>query len=299
MRLDFASALLALLLILPSAPVRAQDDEEETAGKRAQRNSPQRTRAQEKRPQRTRPQPVRRRSERDRAVVSQCTGWEESSPCAVYNPIRSNECEARKNAGDLDVHYDFFGKTDCRTNTAARKLSDIDRVVIHNAAGTRRTTSTRSRAGRARPTTRSSATARSTSTSVRSWWPGTRAALPPPTGHQRAVDRDRAEPAQGGGVSCNSLELSKLSQAKREALVRKACTPSDEQYTSVKSLLDAIAARTSVTLDEDHVIGHCEGQNPSNRYAHGDPRAFDWSKIGLSNEKKKELGAKGCDWYID
>ena len=101
------------------------------------------------------------------------------------------------------------------------------------------------------------------------------------------------------GVSCNSLELSKLSQAKREALVRKACTPSDEQYTSVKSLLDAIAARTSVTLDEDHVIGHCEGQNPSNRYAHGDPRAFDWSKIGLSNEKKKELGGKACQWYID
>ena len=28
-------------------------------------------------------------------------------------------------------------------------------------------------------------------------------------------------------------------------------------------------------------------------------RAFDWSRIGLSNEKKKELGAKACQWYID
>jgi hypothetical protein len=45
-----------------------------------------------------------------------------------------------------------------------------------------------------------------------------------------------------------------------------------------------------VTLDEDHVIGHCEGLDSKSSSAHGDPRAFDRSRIGLSNETKKELG---------
>jgi N-acetyl-anhydromuramyl-L-alanine amidase AmpD len=89
------------------------------------------------------------------------------------------------------------------------------------------------------------------------------------------------------GVSCNSLKLKGLSADKPEELVRNACTPTDAQYESLNALLKAIAARTSVTVDEDHVIGHCKGQNPSSGKAHGDPKAFDWSQIGLSNDTKK------------
>ena len=278
MRFDLASVALAVLLIVPSAPLLAQDDEE--ASEEGASCAPQ-------------------VGKKTGAFVTQCED-EGSVPCAVYNPIRSNECEARKNggAGEREVHFDYFGKTDCRTNTSARKLSDIDRVVIHNGGWNARhnfnTFSCRQGASHY-SIQRDGAIYQHVGEELVAW----HAAGPAATDkgiNERSIGIELNLP-QETGVSCNSLPLSGKSQEKQEELVRKACTPTDEQYSSLKDLLDAIVARTSVTLDDEHVIGHCEGQDPKNSSAHGDPRAFDWSRIGLSNEKKKELGGKSCQWY--
>jgi hypothetical protein len=295
MRLDFASVLLALLLIFPPVPLRAQDEEEGVAeGGAALEAGAAETAADET------AACAAQVGKKTGAVVSQCAGWEESTPCAVYNPIRSNECEARKNAGDLEVLYDLFGKTDCRTNSGSRKLSDIDRVVIHNGGWNARHNldTFACRQGSSHYSIqRDGAIYQHVGEELVAWHAGGSSATDE-TINERSIGIELNLP-QEAGVSCNSLSMKGLNDAQKEALVRKACTPSDEQYTSVKSLLDAIGARTSATLDEEHVIGHCEGQNASSGSAHGDPRAFDWSRIGLSNEKKQELGGKACQWYID
>jgi N-acetyl-anhydromuramyl-L-alanine amidase AmpD len=287
MRLDFASALLALWLVLPGAPVRAQDDEQPGAADESS--------AGESAPEAA-PACAAQVGKKTASVVAKCEGETGAVQCAVYNPIRSNLCEAQKTAGDLTVHYDYFGKTDCRTNTAARALSDVDRVVIHNGGWNARhnfdTFSCRQGASHY-SIQRDGAIYQHVGEELVSW----HAAGPAATDkriNERSIGIELNLP-QEVGYSCNSLPKAK----QNEADVRKGCAPTDAQYESLKSLLDAIAARTSVTLDEDHVIGHCEGQNPGMDSAHGDPRAFDWSRIGLSNEKKKELGGKACQWYID
>ena len=283
MRIDSASAILTLLISLESAPVLAQEEEEaapEAGAQAAPESEPCAAQVGRK----------------TGALVSQCTGWEQSSPCAVYDPIRSNECEARRNAGGVDVNYDFFGKTDCRTNSGARKLSDIDRVVIHNGGwNAQHNLDTFScRQGSSHYSIqRDGAIYQHVGEELVAWHAGGSAATDGRI-NERSIGIELNLPKEVG-YSCNSPPKAE----QNDEGVRKGCAPSDEQYVALKGLLDAIAARTSASLDEDHVIGHCEGQDPKNGSAHGDPRAFDWSRIGLSNATKKEQGGKSCRWYID
>src|SRR5687767_6576024 len=51
--------------------------------------------------------------------------------CAVYKPIRSNLCEAKRLQSNIKINYELFGRNDCRAQAAARRLSDITHVVIH------------------------------------------------------------------------------------------------------------------------------------------------------------------------
>jgi N-acetyl-anhydromuramyl-L-alanine amidase AmpD len=99
--------------------------------------------------------------------------------------------------------------------------------------------------------------------------------------------------------NCNSLDWNA-----RLDDVLAACQPTAAQYASLNILLKDIAKRTGVVLDEKHVLGHCElAQGAA---AHSDPRAFDWSQIGLSNSKKldallEQEDAKvghACLWYL-
>jgi N-acetyl-anhydromuramyl-L-alanine amidase AmpD len=104
------------------------------------------------------------------------------------------------------------------------------------------------------------------------------------------------------GKSCNALSenrppLKDLTEAARFAAFAEACAPTAEQYASLKSLLTAIASRTRVLLDEEHVVGHCEVGTST----HQDPRAFDWAQIGLSNDTKRSRQAAGrrkCGKYF-
>lgn len=94
------------------------------------------------------------------------------------------------------------------------------------------------------------------------------------------------------GVSCNSLRRPTADA------VRAACTPTSAQYSALGSLIADIVVRTSATYDSSHVIGHCEASGSG---GHGDPRAFDWSEIGLSNEEKQtrlQSTDNACSWYL-
>jgi hypothetical protein len=93
MKLTYASALLALLIV-SALPLRAQTEDylvcDVQEGKKTSH------------------------------FVKQC---DEGTKCAEYDPIRSNESEARRNQGEVEVNYDHFGKVDCRTATRTRARS--------------------------------------------------------------------------------------------------------------------------------------------------------------------------------
>ena len=81
----------------------------------------------------------------------------------------------------------------------------------------------------------------------------------------------------------------------QEALVRQLRAPTPEQYRALKALIADIKSRHPVP--EEGVVGHCELVP---RGGHGDPRAFDWEKIGLSNREKMNFvknNNTGCNWY--
>jgi N-acetyl-anhydromuramyl-L-alanine amidase AmpD len=81
------------------------------------------------------------------------------------------------------------------------------------------------------------------------------------------------------GTSCNSLR-----SGTPAAGVIQACAPTEAQYKALNLLIDDLVVRTAIKRDAVHLIGHCEARGAT----HGDPRAFDWTRIGLSNEEKKD-----------
>lgn len=102
-------------------------------------------------------------------------------------------------------------------------------------------------------------------------------------------------------ISCNSISKSKcnIPDDKLPEVIRTACTPTQRQYGSLFALTADLIARTGIKLTNDSIVGHCE----SHSGAHGDPRAFDWSKLGLSNaDKKADLSKRpsghACSWYL-
>ncbi len=54
-------------------------------------------------------------------------------------------------------------------------------------------------------------------------------------------------------------------------------TYTEAQYTALNLLINSIVSRTGVVKDSKHIRTHC-----NTAANHGDPRNFDWSKIGLS-----------------
>lgn len=212
------------------------------------------------------------------------------SLCAVYSPahLRSDKCRAEKLNGyltDADGHpvdTTLFGKNDCRAYGATRALASIDRVVIHNGGFS----------GAMNEATWECRPAASHYTidpfgkifqHMGEEMVAPNAKSPGDDSNKRSIGIE-LNIGKAHGVSCNSLD----GKAK-DADVRAACTPTAKQYESLNRLLRVIALRTSVKLDESHVVGHCEidDENHKERDDHSDPRVFDWSKVSMSNATKK------------
>lgn len=214
------------------------------------------------------------------------------TPCAIYSPIRSDLCENKRMRGDSLVNYRFFGTNDCRAsnNGVPRRLDTITFVVIHqggwNAQHNADTWACREAA--------SHYSIERDGTVYQHM--GEELIAPHARGRNTNGIGIELNLPREAGTSCNSLTFaSGTSAAAKEIAVRAACTPSASQYTALKRLLTDISNRTSVVFDNTHIVGHCESEPNS---GHGDPKAFDWQAIGLSNVTKNTMTAgTGCDWY--
>lgn len=59
------------------------------------------------------------------------------------------------------------------------------------------------------------------------------------------------------------------------------CWYTDAQYRSVKKILSLVIPITDIKLDDEHIVGHCQIGG------HGDPRNFQWDKLGLDQSKHR------------
>ncbi len=178
----------------------------------------------------------------------------------------------------------LFGLVDFRSY-GKRSLKDIDTIVIHNGGYSAKMNSDtwQNRPAGAHYTIQRDGTIFQHA--------GEECVMPHAPGGNKTGIGIELNIDKANGTSCNSLRSNSSPDD-----VRKACSPTDAQYDSLRRLIADIVARTKATIDEKHIVGHCELGSAS---GHGDPRAFDWTKIGLSNDKKKTMAAgHACSWYL-
>ena len=211
--------------------------------------------------------------------------------CGKLSALRSNRCvNEALNSGVRDavgrpVNYAYFGADDCRVGYY-RDIKLVTKLIVHNGGYTAKMNSDLFKCGNPFPTHY---------TIERDGGIFQLVGEERHTNH--ANDESRAAigiemnidsvPKPGGGrTSCNSLggkdDSGRPEAPMTDANVRAACTPTAAQYTSLRNLLAAIQARTAVSQDQDHLLGHCEARLAT----HGDPRGFDWRELGLSNKDK-------------
>ncbi len=223
------------------------------------------------------------------AQYRECTGEHEAA-CAVWDPPRSSQCEAElKRSDGVAVRYDYFGQSDCRTSDRAKAVT---RIVIHNGDHARGNAETwKCRRGAAHYTVERDGAIYQHVGEERVAWHA-KSANPDSIGIELQILR-------GHGSSCNSIRGKQLADAAKKNGVEESdvivelCQPTAEQYASLRTLIADIETRHAI----DDVIGHCEVEPPS---GHADPRAFDWSEIGRSNEDKRAFVAANttaCAWY--
>ncbi|MDO8621648.1 MAG: peptidoglycan recognition family protein [bacterium] len=184
------------------------------------------------------------------------------------------------------INFSLFGQVDFRIRYK-REPRDIRRIVIHNggytAAGNNSTWLTRAAAAHY--------TIQRDGTIFQHL--GEEAQAPHAPGANKDGIGIELNIGKHGTKSCNSLK-----QSDGAAAVLAACSPTAAQYASLNALITDIIARTSVRMNIEQIIGHCEASGAG---GHTDPRAFDWSRIGLSNTAKKQRLANtpnACSWYL-
>jgi N-acetyl-anhydromuramyl-L-alanine amidase AmpD len=222
--------------------------------------------------------------------------------CVVYSPIKSNKALAKKNR-KVAVKFDYFGATDCRTN-AKRSLSDITMVVLHQGgySAKQNVQTFACRVGASHYTIdRDGTIYQHAGEEWTSWHAGSGPGAPGVGANEVSIGIELALPQPASGPNCNQIKFTNKTP-EHEKQVMDVCRPSAEQYVALQNLLQDIASRTSFTIDETHVLGHCEVSHGR----HEDPRGIDWSAIGLSNEVKKrqvadlvkQTGESMCEWYL-
>lgn len=203
-------------------------------------------------------------------------------PCKKYSPIASDKCtaEATRSPG-IAIDYSVFGEVDCRAWDETRT---VKRIVIHNGDhGRNNNDSWKCRPSAAHYTVDRDGT------------------IFQHVGEERSVAHANTENSDTIGIelaikrkykgTCNSLpSLDKVAKAEgitREDVVADMCGPSDLQYDALAKLVADIKTRHPIAADG--IFGHCEIKATD----HGDPKAFDWRRVGAKPRK----AINNCDWY--
>ncbi len=236
----------------------------------------------------------------DRMELEETHGCDDPSECGYQANVSGNTIPKGTFTSDLElakkdrtapIDYTYFGQVDYTINRT-RKLQDIKRFVVHNGGYTAQM-------------------------NVDTWL-GLFKKTGKKTGTHYTINRDgiiyqmigeeavayHANAANNDSIgvelnisSFNGKSCNSLGSGTTAAAVIQACSPTDAQYSALNSLLNDITKRTSLQLNQTSIIGHCEALGAT----HGDPRAFDWGKIGLNNQDKKELISSRktpCSWYL-
>lgn len=202
--------------------------------------------------------------------------------CKKYSPIASDRCtaEATRSAG-VAIDYSYFGEVDCRAWDEKRT---VKRIVIHNGDhGKANNDSWKCRPSAAHYTVDRDGK------------------IFQHVGEERSVAHANTENSDTIGIelaikrkykgTCNSLpDLAKVAKAEGiapEDVVADMCGPSDVQYAALAKLVADIKTRHPIAADG--VFGHCEVKASD----HGDPKAFDWRRVGAKPRK----GINSCAWY--
>lgn len=203
-------------------------------------------------------------------------------PCKKYSPIVSDKCmaETTRSPG-VTIDYRFFGEVDCRAWDEART---VKRIVIHNGDhGANNNDNWKCRPSAAHYTVDRDGT------------------IFQHVGEERSVAHANTENSDTIGIeiaikrkykgTCNSLpDIDKIARAEgiaREDVVADLCGPSDAQYDALAKLVADIETRHPIAADG--IFGHCEIKATD----HGDPKAFDWRRVGA--KPRKAINA--CSWY--
>jgi N-acetyl-anhydromuramyl-L-alanine amidase AmpD len=211
---------------------------------------------------------------------------------------KSDLAAAQKNR-TAKINFDHFGKVEY-SSYGSRKLSDVKLIVVHNGGYNAKGIISAWHSGYAKEGKRGTAHYTIERDGDIYQFINDEAVIVHGNGANKSGIGIEMNITKSGGVSCNSLKNPTA------AKVDEACELTDAQYASLNSLISDIIKRTGAKLDEDHIIGHCEAFGAT----HGDPKAFDWSRIGLDNQKKKDRVAKlkkdwagkskggvPCGWY--
>lgn len=215
-----------------------------------------------------------------------CT-WDGTSKqpqsCAKYGPVMSDKCaaEASRSAG-VEVDYRFFGEVDCRSSD---RKEAVHRIVIHNGdTGANNNDNWKCRPSSAHYTVDRDGKIFQHIGEERVSWHAA------PENHD-TLGIELAIKRKYGGT-CNSLpNLKKIAAAEgiaEEDVVADLCGPSLAQYRSLAKLVGDISSRHALATT-DGIFGHCEVAGTT----HGDPKAFDWRRVGANPRKAKNA----CDWY--
>jgi len=218
----------------------------------------------------------------DPKKVRFCDAFDTKNPLSLVSNLCRNKAinSFLRDANGNPVDYSLFGVNDCRADEKwVRTIGKLERVYIHNG--------------------------NTPQTNSNTW--GCRYALShytvarDGTIFQHAGEEREGAHVMGDNARTIGIELETttttgnhhsgtwcnyLGAGATKAEIMAACAPTAKQYQSLRNLLAAISSRTAAKIDEEHILGHCESEDGVNDHGHGDPRAFDWCEIGLSNQKK-------------
>jgi hypothetical protein len=215
-----------------------------------------------------------------------------AAACPKTSTNKSDACRAKalnsalQGADGKPVDYRMFGAND-RSGWKFRSLKDITMLVVHNGGWTAQTNhDTWASNGLAAHYTieRDGHIVQHVGEEQASWhaneWNDAAIGVELNIGRLPTSHR-----------SCNDTGTMSPKNPKDRAEVLAACEPSTAQYDSLRRLAFVVALRTNLSYDEKGIQGHCQ-----NNGTHGDPKAFDWRELGLSNaEQRKHVGH--CRWY--
>jgi N-acetyl-anhydromuramyl-L-alanine amidase AmpD len=216
---------------------------------------------------------------------------EECDAVVADEPTITGACTSDKSLAmksrKASIDFSLFGNNDNRTSKK-REIKNIKRVVIHNGgynAQQNSSTWQKRKASAHYTIDRNGKIFQHIGEECPAWHAGK-------GGNIDSIGIELNIGKFSNGKSCNDPPKDVTGED-----VEKACSPTKAQYSSLKSLIDDILTRTSVRVSSDTVLGHCEVPGST----HADPRAFDWSRIGLNNEEKKskvKRGSTACNWYL-